>query len=134
MPLLVYTSADFPFVPFTKIFSADINQCYNDIKTLLNTTKLDMSNIQSQVLTRTGTSAALVPGTANAVVINDSNGNLTDEAQLATSRGGLGFNCTPSGISDASKVPSVNSTGTGFQLAAVPATPGGNVFNYYNFS
>lgn len=47
MPLLTYTSSDFPFQPFTKIFSADVNQCFNDIKTLLNTTKLDSTNIQT---------------------------------------------------------------------------------------
>lgn len=47
MPLLNYSSADFPFQPFTKIYSADINQCYNDIKTLLNTTGLDNTNVQN---------------------------------------------------------------------------------------
>ena len=35
MPLLTYTSSNFPFTPFTTIHSADINQSYNDIKTLL---------------------------------------------------------------------------------------------------
>lgn len=46
MPLLVYSSSDFPFVPFSKIYSADVNQTFNDIKTLLNTTGLDSTNIQ----------------------------------------------------------------------------------------
>lgn len=46
MPSLVYTSSGFPFTPFTKILSGDMNQCFTDIKTLLNTTKLDASNLQ----------------------------------------------------------------------------------------
>ena len=47
MPLLTYTSSGFPFVPFTKILSADVNQCFNDIKTLFNTTGLDDTNLQN---------------------------------------------------------------------------------------
>lgn len=38
-----YTSANFPFQPFTKIYSADIDQCFNDIKTALNTTTASQS-------------------------------------------------------------------------------------------
>jgi hypothetical protein len=38
MPNLVYTSSGFPFQQFTKIFSADVNQCFDDIKTVLNGT------------------------------------------------------------------------------------------------
>lgn len=53
MPLLVFTSTGFPFVPFTKIFSADVNQTFNDIKTLLNTTKLDDTNLQNAGITPT---------------------------------------------------------------------------------
>jgi hypothetical protein len=135
MPLLSYSAiTNYPFQPFTKIYSSDINSMFSTIQTLLNTTKLDMTNIQSQVLTRTGTGSVLVPGTANAVVINDSNGNLTDEAQLAMSRGGLGANLTPSGVADASKVIAVNAAGNGFQLQSVPSTPGGNIFNFYRFA
>lgn len=51
MPALAYTSSNFPFVPFTKIYSADVNQCFNDIKTLLNVTKLDSTNLQDAGLT-----------------------------------------------------------------------------------
>lgn len=134
MPLLSYSAiTNYPFQPFTKIYSADINLMFSTIQTLLNTTKLDMTNIQSQVLTRTGTSAALVPGTANAVVINDSNGNLTDETTLATARGGLGFSPTISAAT-ASQVVQVNAAGNALTLAAAPVGPGGNIFNYYNFS
>lgn len=47
MPTLSYTSSSFPFQPNTKIFSADVNQCFTDISTLLNTTKLNSVNIQT---------------------------------------------------------------------------------------
>jgi hypothetical protein len=47
MPILTYTSSNFPFTPNTKIFSADVDQCFTDIQTLLNTTKLDNTNIQT---------------------------------------------------------------------------------------
>lgn len=46
MPLLSYTSSNYPFVPFSKIYSADVVQCFTDVKTLLNTTGLDSTNIQ----------------------------------------------------------------------------------------
>ena len=131
MPLLSYSSVtDYPFQPFTKIFSADINSMFSLIQTLLNTTKLDMTNMQSQVLTRYGASSVLVSGTANYAVYNDASGNLTEAASLPTTCGGLGFNPSLSGT--ANQV--ISSNGSALQLSAVPATPGGNVFNYYNFA
>lgn len=51
MPLLVYSVSD--FVAFTKIRSADVNSRFNDIKTLLNTTGLDDTNLQNQGITPT---------------------------------------------------------------------------------
>lgn len=45
MPALTYSVSD--FTPFTKIRSADVNTRFQDIKTLLNTTKLDDDNIQA---------------------------------------------------------------------------------------
>jgi hypothetical protein len=107
---------------------------FSTIQTLLNTTKLDMTNMQSHSLTRYTSSSALVAGTPNYVVYNDANGDLTEAAQLPTAQGGLGANLSPSGVSDASKVLSVNAAGNGFQLSSVPQTPGGNIFNYYQFS
>lgn len=112
MPLLVYTSSDFPFQPFTKIYSADINQCYNDIKTLLNTTGLDDANIQAAGITR---STKLKAGTANYVVINNGSGQMSEEATLAASRGGLGFTPTLS-LANAGKSVVVDPTGTTLQL------------------
>lgn len=135
MPLLSYSAiTNYPFQPFTKIYSSDINSMFSTIQTLLNTTKLDMTNMQSHALTRYTSSSALVAGTPNYVVYNDANGDLTEAAQLPTVQGGLGFNATPSGVAQAGYVPSVNATGTGFQLSPVPQSPGGNIFNYYNFS
>lgn len=45
MPALTYTKS--AFTPFTKIVSADMNQFFTDIQTLLNTTLLDNTNIQN---------------------------------------------------------------------------------------
>lgn len=133
MPLLSYSAiTDYPFQPFTKIFSADINLMFSTIQTLLNTTKLDSTNIQTNGLQRAGSNSVLTTDTANAVVINDNNGNLTSEAQLATSRGGLGF-APALGPSAANQVISVNASGTGFQLGPVPS-PAGNVYAFYRFN
>lgn len=107
MPALSYTSADFPFQPFTKIYSADVNQCFNDVKTLLNTTKLDYLNVQTHGLTRNGSSSNLAAGTANYVVYNDSNGDLTEASFLP-------ITLLPSSVQ-----------------AAAPAAV---LFNYYNLS
>lgn len=135
MPLLSYSAiTNFPFQPFSKIYSSDINLMFTTVQTLLNTTKLDMSNIQSHSLTRYTSSSALVAGTANYAVYNDANGDLTESAQLPTAQGGLGANLSPAGVADSSKVIAVNAAGNGFQLSAVPSTPGGNIFNYYQFS
>lgn len=93
MPLLVYSSADFPFQPFTKILSADINQCYSDIRTLLNTTGLDSVNVQTHGLTRD----RLAGGTANALLVNDASGYASELA-----------------LGSANYIVRVNSAGTAF--------------------
>ena len=51
MPALSYSVSD--FTPFTKIRSADVNTRFNDIKTLLNTTGLDDTNLQNAGITPT---------------------------------------------------------------------------------
>lgn len=96
MPNLVYTSSDFPFQPFTKIYSADVNQCFNDVKTLLNTTKLDHTNIQALGLIRYGATGNLQAGTANYAIYNDASGYLAEAAALPTAQGGTGL--TSSGV------------------------------------
>lgn len=77
MPNLTYTSSDFPFQAFTKIYSADINQCYNDIKTLLNTTGLDDTNVQTAGLSigklkkGTGTAGQFISNNGTTVIWAD---------------------------------------------------------------
>lgn len=83
MPLLSYSVAD--FVPGTKIRSADVNSRFNDIKVLFNTTGLDDTNIQNAGITR---ATKLKTGTANYVLINASDGTMSEEQKLAISRGG----------------------------------------------
>jgi hypothetical protein len=135
MPLLSYSAiTNYPFQPFTKIYSSDINSMFSTIQTLLNSTKLDMTNMQSHSLTRLTSSSVLVPGTANYVIYNDANGDLMEAAQLPIAQGGLGANLSPAGVGDAAKVIAVNAAGTAFQLQTVPSTPGGNLFNYYQFA
>lgn len=132
MPALSYAAiTDYPFQPFTKIYSSDINAMFATLTTLLNTTKLDYTNVQVHGLTRQGTSSNIAAGTANHVVINDSNGDFSSEATLATSRGGLGANLTPSSPTQAGQAIVVNGAGTGFELAAGSAAAV-NIFMYRN--
>lgn len=131
MPALSYTSSNFPFTPFTKIYSADVNTCFNDIKTLLNTTKLDDTNLQNAGITR---ATKLKTGTASYVLINDGTGAMSEEQYLSTTRGGLGVSMAISGSTDAEKVPSVNVSGTAFQLAAAPTPPPVKIFNFYRLA
>lgn len=134
MPLLSYSAiTDYPFQPFTKIYSADINLMFSTIQTLLNTTGLDDTNVQIHGLTRNGSSSRIKAGTANYVVINDSNGDFAEEAQLATSRGGTGLNIVP-GNQNPGDVIQVNSTSTGLTLAAPTAVPASvRIFTFNNF-
>jgi hypothetical protein len=135
MPLLSYSAiTNYPFQPFTKIYSSDTNAMFAAVQTLLNTTKLDYLNVQTHGLTRLGSSSNLAAGTANYAIYNDANGDLTEAAQLPTAQGGLGFNATPAGVADADKVPTVNALGTGYQLSVVPTPPPVKIFNFYRFS
>ena len=109
---------DYPFQPFTKIYSADINNMFATIAT-------------PYAFTRYGTSSCLAQGTANYAVYNDSNGNLTEAAYLPLAQGGLGANLTPSGPLQAGQSIVVNPAGTGFTLSA-PGAASSNLYNYYN--
>lgn len=75
MPLLSYTVSD--FTPFSKILSADVNSRFTDIKTLLNTTGLDDTNLQNAGITR---ATKLKAGTAYAVVTNGAAGVMSEVA------------------------------------------------------
>lgn len=62
MPNLVYTSSNFPFQKFTKILSADVNQCFVDVRSVLNgtgTITVDVlkAGTLGQVLGNNGTNA-----------------------------------------------------------------------------
>ena len=132
MPALVYTSANFPFTPFTKIYSADVNTCFVDIRTLLNTTGLDDTNLQNAGITR---ATKLKTGTAGYVLINHaSTGVMSEEQYLGMSRGGMGINTTPAGVSDAGKVLAVTAAGTGYEITdAITAPAPLKIFNFYRF-
>ena len=117
------TITDYPFQPFTKIYSADINLMFSTIQTFINT---------PYNFTRYGTSSALSQGTANYAVFNDASGNLTEAAQLPTAQGGLGFSPTLTG--NGGMVLQVNAAGNALALGVTPSTPGINIFNYNNFA
>ena len=131
MPALAYTSSGYPFTAFTKIVSADVVQCFTDIKTLLNTTGLDDTNIQNAGITR---ATKLKLGTANYVLINDGTGAMSQEQYLGMSRGGIGVNITPAGASDIDKVITVDGTGLALGLQVVPTPPSVKVYNFVTFT
>lgn len=127
MPLLVYSYP--PFTPNTVILSARVNAKYDDIKTLLNTTKLDDDNIQDDGITR---ATKLKPGTASHILVNDGSGDMSSIALLDVARGGTGLALTL-GVGDIDHVLKVNNTGTAFEVAAVPESAGTKLYIYNRF-
>jgi len=111
MPALTYTASDFPFTPFTKILSNSVNTCFTDIRTLLNTTGLDDTNLQNAGITR---ATKLKVGTTNAVIINNNTTGAMSEL-TAVANTAVYFNA--SGVPTAGDLP-LNSGGTGASLAA----------------
>ncbi len=81
MPSLTYSVSD--FVAFTKIRAADVNSRFTDIKTLLNTTKLDDDNIQAAGITR---ATKLKTGTAWAIVSNNTTGAMSEISPAASTK------------------------------------------------
>ena len=124
MPSLSYSYPD--FTPNTLIQSSQVNAKFNDIKTLLNTTKLDDTNLQNAGITR---ATKLKTGTANYVLINNGSGAMSEEATLATSRGGTGVALSPTGA-DVGKTLQVDSGGS-FVLGNPTENPSGKIFNYF---
>lgn len=132
MPLLDYSAiSDYPFVPFTTIYSSDVNSMFSTIQTLLNTTKLDYLNVQALGLKRYGATGNLQAGTANYAIYNDASGYLAEAAQLPTKSGGLGSDLSPTSSLQAGQPIVVNSSGTGFTLGATSQSAN-NLYSYYN--
>ena len=136
---LSYSVSD--FVPFTKIVSADVNTRFTDIKNRLNwaggtsaTTGLGDDNIQSTTASGGGLTRAtkLKAGTANYVLINDSNGAMSEEAQLNLTRGGTGASLSLAGAS-ADDVVKVNSGVTGLTIGPPTVTPSVRIYSHFRF-
>jgi len=154
---LVYTVS--PYIPFTKILSANINQDKTDIKNRINwdgvtnSTGLGDDNVQSNTVSGGGLtrSTKLKKGTAKAFVVNDSTGAMTEvtsaanqvlytntsgdptAGQLPVQAGGTGLNIDPS-LYNVGDVLQINPAKTGFVLDTPPAAPSLRVFNYHNFT
>jgi hypothetical protein len=126
MPLLTYSNP--PFTPNTVIRSALVNAKYTDIQTLLNTTKLDDVNLQDAGITR---SSKLKAGTPSYVIVNDTDGKMSEVVALAPSQGGTGLQITPTS-GDAGKVLQVGTDGN-FELAAPPESPGTRLYVFNRF-
>jgi hypothetical protein len=146
VPALTYPTGDFQ--PFTKILSSEVNGKFNAIKTLLNTTGLDSTNIQVGGVARN----RLAVGTVKAIVINaTSDGAMSELAPvnngavyfnasgvptagtLPTLSGGTGLSYTPT-LADAEKVLQINTAGNAFTVAAAPLPPTLKIFSFYHFS
>lgn len=144
MPALVYPTSDFQ--PFTKILSSEVNGKFNAIKTLLNTTGLDSTNVQVGGLNRN----RLTTDTAYAVVANNSLGVMTVVAPLTNTAvyynssaqatagtlpsvvGGTGLAYTPA-LADAAKVLQVNAAGSALTLDVVPVSGVLKIYTLYHF-
>lgn len=134
MALLSYSAiTNYPFQPFSKIYSSDINSMFSTILTWANG-NINSANVAVHGLTRTGSSSNIAAGTANYVVINDANGDFSEEAQLALSRGGTGLNVVAASQT-AGDVLQINPSLTGFSLGVPTAVPASlKVFQYSQYS
>lgn len=138
---LVYTIS--AYTPFTKILSANANQDKTDIQSRINwaggsdaTTGLGDDNLQSNTASGGGLTRAskLKAGTASYVVINDVTGKLSEEAQLATSRGGTNLNIVPAS-QQPGDVLQINSTSTALIIGAPTGVPASlRIFQFRNFT
>ena len=143
MPNLVYSNPD--FVPFTVIRSADVNQKFSDIQTLLNVTKLDDTNLQDAGITR---ATKLKTGTAKAIVINnDTTGAMSElisvnngavyfnatgvpsTGPLPLASGGIGVSLT---LTNPDEVLAINSAGTAIEFKPSPVPAPLKLWTYYN--
>jgi hypothetical protein len=148
MPALTYSNAD--FVAGTKAQAAAVNTRFTDIKTLLNTTGLDDTNLANAGITRatklktgtvkafvinhdtTGVMSELVPGNSK-VIVTDSSGIPSSVSQLATTMGGTGVSLSPA-AGQPGDVIQVNAAQNAFELAAPSGVPASlRIFQYNSF-
>ena len=127
MPALSYPTAD--FVPFTKILSSEVNGKFNAISTLLNTTKLNSTNVQAGGLTYD----RMATVTSSQVVVTSAAGVMTLAAVIPSSNGGLGFSFTSTTL-NAALVVQANALGTALTLGTSPLESGSKIYNFYRFS
>lgn len=134
---LVYTVA--PYVPFTKILSANANQDKADIKARINwaggsstTTGLGDDNLQSNTVSGGGLtrSSKLKAGTASYVVVNDGTGKMSEAASVTLAQGGTG---SPLTLTNPGDTLQVNSDSTALILAVAPVPPALRVYTYNTF-
>lgn len=122
-PLLVYPTGDFQ--PFTKILSSEVNGKFNSITTLLNTTKLNYVNLQTDNI-------MYATQLTNQVAITNTLGQLTTTPILPATNGGLGFSFTASTL-NANLVVQSNSTGSALTLLATVAPPTEKIYMLLNY-
>lgn len=151
---LIYTLS--PFVPFTVIRSADVNQYFTDIKNRINwaggastTTGLGDDNLQSNSVSGGGLtrSTKLKLGTAYAFIVNSSTGALTEvistanqtiytngfgvptAGSLPLAAGGTGASITPGADGDV-----LQFQGGVIVAQAIPGQSANRLFTFRNFS
>jgi hypothetical protein len=148
MPALSYSNAD--FVAGTKAQASAVNTRFTDIKTLLNTTGLDDTNLANAGITRatklktgtvkafvindasTGAMSELVPGNSK-VITTDSSGVPVALSQLTTALGGTGVSLDPT-TGQPGDVVQVNASSTALTLSAPTGVPASlRIFQYLNF-
>lgn len=134
---LVYTVA--PYVPFTKILSANANQDKTDIKNRINwaggtstTTGLGDDNLQSNTVSGGGLTRATKTklGTANYVVVNNGSGQMSETASISLAQGGTG---SPLTLTNPGDTLQVNSTSTALILDVPPVPPALRYFSYITY-
>lgn len=126
MPALSYPTAD--FVPFTKILSSEVNGKFTAIKTLLNTTKLDSTNVQQYGLAYDRMTVA----TSMQIVGTNSSGVMTIQPLVLASQGGTGFNFANTTL-NANLVLQANSAGSALTLDVAPTPASLRMYQWNHF-
>lgn len=115
-------------MPFTKVLSSEVNGKFSAIKTLLNTTGLNYTNIQVAGLNynnMTITTSMQIVGTSSA-------GVMTTQALVLASQGGTGFAFASTTL-NAALVVQGNSTGSALTLDTAPTPPSLKMYQWNHF-